>query len=40
MSSNKILLIFDFDETIMDKDSLYEIARMTLSNEDYIKIME
>jgi pyridoxal phosphate phosphatase PHOSPHO2 len=40
MSSNKILLIFDFDETIMDKDSVYEIARMTLSNEDYIKIME
>ena len=24
MSSEKILLIFDFDETIVDKDSMYE----------------
>lgn len=40
MSSPKILLIFDFDETIMDKDSIYEMARMTLSDEEYKKVME
>ena len=40
MASGKILLIFDFDETITDQDSLYEQARMTLSEEDYKKIME
>ena len=40
MSSKKILLIFDFDETIVDQDSIYEQARMTLSEEDYKKIIE
>ena len=40
MSSKKILLIFDFDETIVDQDSVYEQARMTLSDEDYKKVME
>ena len=40
MSSKKILLIFDFDETIVDQDSIYEQAKMTLSNEDYKKIIE
>ena len=40
MSSKKILLIFDFDETIVDQDSMYEQARMTLSEEDYKKIIE
>ena len=34
MASGKILLIFDFDETITDQDSVYEQARMTLSEED------
>ena len=37
MSSEKILLIFDFDETIVDQDSIYEQAKMTLSDEDYKK---
>ena len=40
MSSKKILLIFDFDETIIDQDSMYEQAKMTLSEEDYKKIIE
>ena len=40
MSSKKILLIFDFDETIVDQDSIYEQAKMTLSEEDYKKIIE
>ena len=40
MSSQKILLIFDFDETIVDQDSMYEQARMTLSEEEYKKIIE
>ena len=40
MSSEKILLIFDFDETIIDQDSIYEQARMTLSDDDYKKIIE
>ena len=40
MSSKKILLIFDFDETIVDQDSIYEQARMTLSEENYKKIIE
>ena len=40
MSEGKILLIFDFDETIVDQDSMYEQAKMTLSDKDYRKIME
>ena len=40
MSSEKILLIFDFDETIVDQDCIYEQAKMTLSDEEYHKIME
>ncbi len=40
LSPKKILLIFDFDETIMDQDSIYEMARMTLSDEEYKKVME
>ena len=43
MASNKeekILLIFDFDETIVDKDSEYEQAYMTLSKEEAEKIVE
>ena len=36
----KILLIFDFDETIVDQDSEYEQANMTLSKEEYHKIVE
>ena len=40
MSSEKILLIFDFDETIVDQDSIYEQAKMTLSDEDYKKIIK
>ena len=36
----KILLIFDFDQTIMDKDTIYEQANIALSQEDYHKIME
>ena len=40
MLSEKILLIFDFDETIVDQDSIYEQAKMTLSEEDYKKIIE
>ena len=36
----KILLIFDFDETIVDQDSEYEQANMTLSQEEYHKIVE
>ena len=40
MSSKKVLLIFDFDETIVDQDAIYEQAKMTLSEEDYKKIIE
>lgn len=40
MSSKKILLIFDLDETIVDQDSIYEQAKMTLSEEDYKRIIE
>ena len=36
----KMLLIFDFDQTIVDKDSEYEQAHMTLSKEEYEKIVE
>ena len=39
-NENKNLLIFDFDETIMDKDSEYEQALMTLSKEEADKIIE
>ena len=39
-SLNKILLIFDFDETIIDKDSEYELAKMLNSKEEYDKIVE
>ena len=35
INSEKILIIFDFDETITDKDSEYEQARMTLSENEY-----
>ena len=38
--SEKILIIFDFDETITDKDSEYEQARMTLSENEYKKIID
>ena len=38
--SKKNLLIFDFDETIMDQDSEYEQAKMTLPKEEYKKIMK
>ena len=45
MSSKEIelkknLLIFDFDETLVDQDSEYEVAYMTLSEEEYYKIVE
>ena len=40
MSSKKILLIFDFDQTIVDQDAIYEQAKMTLSEEDYKRIIE
>ena len=43
MTSNnedKILIIFDFDETIVDKDSEYEQGFMTLSKEEAEKIVE
>ena len=40
MKSNKNLLIFDFDETLVDQDSLYEVANMCLSKEEYHKIVE
>ena len=36
----KNLLIFDFDETITDQDSEYEQAKMTLSKEEYKKIIQ
>ena len=36
----KYLIIFDFDETIVDQDSEYEQANMTLSKEEYHKIVE
>ena len=38
--AKKSLLIFDFDQTIMDKDTIYEQANIALSKEDYHKIME
>lgn len=38
--SKKNLLIFDFDETLVDQDSEYEVANMTLSKEEYHKIVE
>ena len=37
---SKILLIFDFDETIVDQDSEYEVAKNTLTYEEYQKIVE
>ena len=45
MASEKIelkknLLIFDFDQTLVDQDSEYEVAHMTLSEEEYHKIVE
>ena len=40
MKSNKNLLIFDFDETLVDQDSLYEVANKCLSKEDYDKVVE
>jgi len=36
----KNLLIFDFDETITDQDSEYEVAKNTLTYEQYQKIVE
>ena len=36
----KYLLIFDFDETLVDQDSEYGIANMILSKEEYHKIVE
>ena len=36
----KNLLIFDFDETLMNKDTEYEVANMMLSKEEYDKIVE
>ena len=39
-NGQKMLLIFDFDETIVDKDSVYEQTNMTLSKEEYEKILE
>ena len=38
--SNKDLLVFDFDETIIDQDSEYEVANKILSKEEYNKIVE
>ena len=40
MKSNKNLLIFDFDETLVDQDSLYEVANKCLSKEEYDKVVE
>ena len=40
MSSKKILLIFDFDQTIVDQDSMQDKAKMTLSKDNYKKIMK
>ena len=37
---SKILLIFDFDETIVDQDSMYEIAKNNLTKEEYHTIVE
>ena len=37
---NKSLIIFDFDETIVDQDSEYGQAFMTLSKEEAQKIVE
>ena len=39
-SSKKYLIVFDFDQTITDKDSIYELSNITLSKEDYHKIIE
>ena len=40
IESKKNLLIFDFDETITDKDSLYEVENMVLSKENYDEIIQ
>ena len=40
MQSKKTSMIFDFDQTIVDQDSIYEQARITLSKEEYEKVME
>ena len=39
-SSKKYLLIFDFDQTIVDEDSEYEQVKMALSEEEYNKMIE
>ena len=40
ISSKKYLLIFDFDQTIVDQDSEYEQVKMTLSEAEYNKMVE
>ena len=39
-SSKKYLLIFDFDQSIVDQDSEYEQVKMTLSEAEYNKMVE
>ena len=38
--SKKILIFFDFNGTVMDKNCTYELSQKLLSNEDYEKILE
>ena len=39
-SSKKYLIVFDFDQTIVDKDSEYEQVKMIFSEEEYNKMVQ